>query len=58
MATSQEKQSDGEGSVRGSPQDEKAREQLYKVLVIGDFGVGTVTFSLDSELTNCSYVTS
>ena len=40
MATLQEKQSDEEGSASGSPQDERAREQLYKVLVIGDFGVG------------------
>ncbi len=29
-----------DGSVLDTPQEDSPREQLYKVLVIGDFGVG------------------
>ncbi len=31
---------DNNGSVLDTPQKDSPKEQLYKVLVIGDFGVG------------------
>ena len=40
MASSSETQTGEEDPLRESSNEEGPREQLYKVLVIGDFGVG------------------
>lgn len=43
MATSNEPHQAGEPA---QSQQDKAKEQLYKVLVIGDFGVGRLPYVL------------
>ncbi len=42
MASSTDMQT-GDESVSESIQEDKPKEQLYKVLVIGDFGVGKIS---------------